>query len=130
MRQLCFFFFKQKTAYEMRISDWSSDVCSSDLPMTDERSTEGIRLQKVLAAAGIGSRRACEALIEAGRVSVNDEPVLEQGRRVDPEAHVISPAGRRAGKECVSRRRSRCAPCPYKKKPHANKHHPHPLPSH
>src|SRR3546814_2951936 len=29
--QLFFFFFKQKTAYEMRISDWSSDVCSSDL---------------------------------------------------------------------------------------------------
>src|SRR3546814_5487248 len=28
---LCIFFFKQKTAYEMRISDWSSDVCSSDL---------------------------------------------------------------------------------------------------
>src|SRR3546814_4089517 len=33
---LClFFFFKQKTAYEMRISDWSSDVCSSDLVMID-----------------------------------------------------------------------------------------------
>src|SRR3546814_2039048 len=34
MRFMCFlfFFFKQKTAYEMRISDWSSDVCSSDLP--------------------------------------------------------------------------------------------------
>src|SRR3546814_7437178 len=34
VRSLCgilFFFFKQKTAYEMRISDWSSDVCSSDL---------------------------------------------------------------------------------------------------
>src|SRR3546814_5332715 len=30
---LCIFFFKQKTAYEMRISDWSSDVCSSDLPI-------------------------------------------------------------------------------------------------
>src|SRR3546814_7569838 len=30
-----FFFFKQKTAYEMRISDWSSDVCSSDLPGAD-----------------------------------------------------------------------------------------------
>src|SRR3546814_13130286 len=30
----CFFFFKQKTAYEMRISDWSSDVCSSDLNCT------------------------------------------------------------------------------------------------
>src|SRR3546814_4830056 len=31
MDVFCFFFFKQKTAYEMRISDWSSDVCSSDL---------------------------------------------------------------------------------------------------
>src|SRR3546814_8308652 len=31
MLMFCFFFFKQKTAYEMRISDWSSDVCSSDL---------------------------------------------------------------------------------------------------
>src|SRR3546814_2387317 len=31
MSEFCFFFFKQKTAYEMRISDWSSDVCSSDL---------------------------------------------------------------------------------------------------
>src|SRR3546814_16305008 len=31
----CFFFFKQKTAYEMRISDWSSDVCSSDLLIGD-----------------------------------------------------------------------------------------------
>src|SRR3546814_6974795 len=30
---MCVFFFKQKTAYEMRISDWSSDVCSSDLEL-------------------------------------------------------------------------------------------------
>ena len=50
---------------------------------------EGVRLQKVLAAAGIGSRRACEALIEQGRVSVNDEVVQSQGRRVDPEVDVI-----------------------------------------
>src|SRR3546814_13356774 len=36
----CFlFFFKQKTAYEMRISDWSSDVCSSDLPATGTRNS-------------------------------------------------------------------------------------------
>src|SRR3546814_4558209 len=34
---MCFiFFFKQKTAYEMRISDWSADVCSSDLPKLDD----------------------------------------------------------------------------------------------
>src|SRR3546814_12266982 len=32
---MVFFFFKQKTAYELRISDWSSDVCSSDLPARD-----------------------------------------------------------------------------------------------
>ncbi len=51
--------------------------------------SEGIRLQKVLAAAGIGSRRACEVLIGEGRVSVNDEVVKEQGRRVDPEVDVI-----------------------------------------
>ena len=50
---------------------------------------EGIRLQKVLAAAGIGSRRACEVLIGEGRVSVNDEVVSSQGRRVDPEVDVI-----------------------------------------
>src|SRR3546814_1955451 len=34
---MCFFFFKQKTAYEMRISDWSSDVCSSDLAVDDQQ---------------------------------------------------------------------------------------------
>src|SRR3546814_7077563 len=37
-----FFFFKQKTAYEMRISDWSSDVCSSDLRDADERAQAAI----------------------------------------------------------------------------------------
>src|SRR3546814_1766131 len=35
-----FFFFKQKTAYEMRISDWSSDVCSSDLPTSLQLAAE------------------------------------------------------------------------------------------
>ena len=50
---------------------------------------EGVRLQKVLAAAGIGSRRACEVMIDQGRVSVNDEVVTSQGRRVDPEVDVI-----------------------------------------
>src|SRR3546814_4973616 len=34
---ICVFFFTQKTAYEMRISDWSSDVCSSDLALIDTR---------------------------------------------------------------------------------------------
>jgi 23S rRNA pseudouridine2605 synthase len=46
---------------------------------------EGERLQKVLARAGYGSRRACEELIEQSRVEVNGEIVVEQGKRVDPE---------------------------------------------
>lgn len=56
---------------------------------------EGIRLQKVLAAAGLGSRRACEVLIAEGRVSVDGETVKEQGKRVDPETAVIRVDGMR-----------------------------------
>ena len=55
----------------------------------------GVRLQKVLAQAGIASRRACEVLISEGRVEVNSEVVLEQGRRVDPERDVIRVDGAR-----------------------------------
>ena len=56
---------------------------------------EGVRLQKVLAAAGVASRRACEVLISEGRVEVNSEVVTEQGRRVDPEHDVIRVDGAR-----------------------------------
>jgi len=49
----------------------------------------GIRLQKVLATAGYGSRRACEGIITAGRVQVNGETVRELGIRVDPRTAVI-----------------------------------------
>lgn len=56
---------------------------------------ELIRLQKVLAAAGLGSRRACEALIEAGRVEVDGRQVREQGLRVDPRTAVIRVDGER-----------------------------------
>ncbi|AXK45063.1 pseudouridine synthase [Brachybacterium saurashtrense] len=55
----------------------------------------GERLQKVLARAGFGSRRACEALISSGRVRVDGEVVLEQGVRIDPAAQVIHVDGRR-----------------------------------
>ena len=56
---------------------------------------EGVRLQKVLAAAGVGSRRACEELIAEGRVAVDGEVVREQGRRVDPESVVVHVDGMR-----------------------------------
>ena len=54
-----------------------------------------IRLQKVLAQAGVGSRRACEELIDEGRVEVDGNIVLEQGLRVDPRRQVIKVDGMR-----------------------------------
>src|SRR3546814_2380456 len=53
---LVFFFFKQKTAYEMRISDWSSDVCSSDL-QEDIDGVEYAREQAEQVAGEIGGRQ-------------------------------------------------------------------------
>jgi len=54
---------------------------------------EGERLQKVLARAGMGSRRACEELIEQHRVEVNGQIVTEQGMRVDPERDEVKVDG-------------------------------------
>ncbi|WP_216206622.1 pseudouridine synthase [Amycolatopsis aidingensis] len=56
---------------------------------------EGVRLQKVLARAGVASRRAAEELIAQGRVSVDGEVVREFGRRIDPDRAVIHVDGTR-----------------------------------
>lgn len=61
----------------------------------DVHAADGERLQKVLARAGFGSRRACEALISQGRVSVDGQTVVEQGVRVDVATQVIHVDGRR-----------------------------------
>ncbi|MGV0394897.1 pseudouridine synthase [Corynebacterium uberis] len=50
---------------------------------------EGVRLQKVLAQAGVASRRHAEVLIDAGRVEVNGSTVTRQGVRVDPNVDII-----------------------------------------
>ena len=57
---------------------------------------DGVRLQKVLAQAGLGSRRVCEELIERRRVRVNGELAV-LGRRVDPEVDVIEVDGAQIG---------------------------------
>jgi 23S rRNA pseudouridine2605 synthase len=56
---------------------------------------DGVRLQKVLAQAGVASRRAAEELIAAGRVSVDGKIVREMGRRVDPDTAVVHVDGSR-----------------------------------
>src|SRR3546814_8376394 len=90
-------FFKQKTAYEMRISDWSSDVCSSDLAFlkgnqqvetarrgrggdaAEQREIKGVDRAAVLAGAADGDKRDRLAALEAERrgVAVDD---IEIGR--------------------------------------------------
>src|SRR3546814_9921032 len=63
-----FFFFKQKTAYEMRISDWSSDVCSSDLPaaqLVDETGGDG-GSRNVTPGSGHARREIVDVIVDLG----------------------------------------------------------------
>ncbi len=60
-----------------------------------DQPADGIRLQKVLAQAGVASRRASEELIAEGRVEVNGKIVNEQGLRVNPDRDVIRVDGSR-----------------------------------
>src|SRR3546814_7097801 len=70
----CVFFFKQKTAYEMRISDWSSDVCSSDL-------YDGFVVDKV---ARYGVRQRARLLADAGiiRNRLKVDSAIENAKRI------------------------------------------------
>src|SRR3546814_2763753 len=85
-----FFFFKQKTAYEMRISDWSSDVCSSDLRI-------GGALNPFALASDFDS-----ANINAG--------LFGNIANLRGDVHMQRSEERRVGKECVSTCRSRWSP--------------------
>src|SRR3546814_18804604 len=97
-----FFFFKQKTAYEMRISDWSSDVCSSDLyiavnklmPQLSDEDFEKDEKARSVTFTETGANHMEELLRAAG--------LIEEGGLRSEE--------RRVGKECVSTCRSRWSP--------------------
>src|SRR3546814_3717137 len=106
-----FFFCKQKTAYEMRISDWSADVCSSDLATRFEAGD--LERAAVHAAARPGRHvdGAGQLGTEQGRVRVanGDAPRLEVG--LDAAAERRSEESR-VGKEGGSTCRSRRAPYP------------------
>lgn len=79
---------------EQRNRDRYADKPEIRTPRTNPGAEqEGERLQKILARAGMGSRRACEELIEQARVEVNGEIVMEQGMRVDPQRDEIKVDG-------------------------------------
>src|SRR3546814_11499637 len=120
VRLYIFFFFKQKTAYEMRISDWSSDVCSSDLfeATAFAQSRAVLHWQARHRHCGV-----CGTALEyrrAGWLGWCPRCELEHYPRTDPAVIVAITDGRseerRVGKECVSTSRSRWSPYHSKKK--------------
>src|SRR3546814_3984231 len=87
----CFFFFKQKTAYEMRISDWSSDVCSSDLNvMAYLNSMSGSPIPvppppAVDTPAEVAAEEADQGALPG---KAEDEPVLNEAAAQQPEGNI------------------------------------------
>ena len=67
----------------------------AEVPQSDLHDQDGIRLQKVMASAGVASRRVCEEMISEGRVEVDGQVVTELGVRVDPKTAVIHVDGLR-----------------------------------
>src|SRR3546814_10770936 len=96
------FFFKQKTAYEMRISDWSSDVCSSDL-------IEDL-VQKPGQPLALLEDDADEPRALCGREVARREQDLGEGADGGHRRAQFRSEERRVGKECVRTCRSRWSP--------------------
>src|SRR3546814_947555 len=115
-----FFFFKQKTPYEMRISDWSSDVCSSDLPaaladdelLRDITVGEGHRLGKPDAIPVREFARAVRKVRPATCAPIECIFMLGRAQQIEDRRGAVGlarSAESRVGKECVSTCRSRWA---------------------
>src|SRR3546814_9808755 len=76
-----FFFFKQKTAYEVRVSDWSSDVCSSDLGCGDASAAGAEQVGAGAEHAAAGQRQCRERQVPDG---------LQQGLDADQAQHEVA----------------------------------------
>src|SRR3546814_9848363 len=107
---MCVFFFKQKTAYEMRISDWSSDVCSSDLEVVAfqrlDRGEAGDARGHLTRPDTAGLRLRPQDLFQ----EVAERRFLDHGRLGRSRPGALRSEERRVGKECVSTCRSRWPP--------------------
>src|SRR3546814_8213854 len=111
------FFFKQKTAYEMRISDWSSDVCSSDLRRILRFEQWRVDIDATIATPACHIKEQIVRCLKiqtdrpAGRVALvlYDADTINQIAGADFLAGIRSEE-RRVGKECVSKCRSRWSP--------------------
>src|SRR3546814_5460031 len=96
------FFFKEKAAYELRISDWSSDVCSTDLTAQQRADSAQRRQHYQQRMTGVFARLRIEDVEPPHEI---ERPPPARANRLDL-ARVRS-AERRVGKECVSTFRSR-----------------------
>src|SRR3546814_3433693 len=103
---VCCFFFKQKTAYEMRISDWSSDVCSSDLVSHFVAALSGDTDVAELRRLAVFGETETARLEEVQRQikDLQSKSVAEAIKQLERSEE------RRVGKECVSTCRSRGSP--------------------
>src|SRR3546814_2626108 len=108
-----FFFFKQKTAYEMRISDWSSDVCSSDLEISGAIADNRGNVEKLIADAALTMENLRQATGDlesmAASLQTNVETLTTRAddTLVAFESMASRSEERRVGKEWVSTCRSR-----------------------
>src|SRR3546814_2825101 len=112
---MCCVFFKQKTAYVMRISDWSSDVCSSDLALALGQA--GFLVAQAVAAHDlVGELLAAEHLFAAVQAAAVAQDVERGHRRADVDhrhdavIRDVRSEERRVGNECVRTCRSRLWP--------------------
>src|SRR3546814_11987392 len=116
-----FFLFKQKTAYESRISDWSSDVCSSDLDVVS-------MARPLLADPDFVKKAAQGRADEINTCIACNQACLDHAFQLKMASCLVNPRAcqdreeRRVGKECVSTCRSRWAANNHKQKQEVSQH--------